>query len=440
MTYDLDTDPVRRALTVTADGVRPPADLVDRVRRGGRRRVRRRRTLAGALAVLLLAGLAGAVQWGRAPAPAQLADVPELLLDQPTRGDLAHDRAYLDRVVATYERTRDDTPLVGLRLTRSPAGPPHVTWAGNTPAGPAAAVVQRMRGDGGKLSVFIRFIGTDRAGRPEPVGAGIFATGFDSWAFLTGPDRSVLVILDVGDDVEWSRERTYLADRVTRTDWRPVTFADGAAVVKVPPQRNRYSVAIRDGSGTYLRIGNLTDPTVIPNDPGLGWHTPPGGGWPASRPALFPVAPHGAGLDLEETVPMFLGKGDNGGEHELIGPATGLDWMAYGRTERGELFVAADVRFVGDPTRTVVYIEPLDSTHPRFGPVISVYGDEVDATATLPVAVRLPDERGWLVARKDATLSYLDQHGRWQSAGRHAALLPATTTRVRVDGTEVTLG
>ncbi|MFD2763349.1 hypothetical protein [Micromonospora eburnea] len=437
MTYDLETDPVRRALAVTADEVHPPADLVDRARRGGRRRVRRRRVLTGALAVLLLAGLAGAVQLGRAPAPAEVADVPELLLDQPTRGDLAHDRAYLDRVLATYEQTRDDSPLRG--LIRSPAGQPRVTWAGTTPAGPAAAVVQRMRVDGGKLSVFIGFIGTDSAGRPEPVGADIFTLDFGSRAFLTGPDRSVLVVLDVGDDVEWSGERTYLADRVTRTDWRPVTFADGAAVVRVPPQRDRYSVAVRDGSGTYLRIGNLTDPTVIPNDPGLGWRTPAGGGRPGDEAALFPVAPQGAGLDLE-SVRMLLGKGDNGGEHETASPATGFDWKAYGRTGRGELFVAADIRFGGDPTRTVVYIEPLDSTHPRFGPVIRVYGDEVDPNATLPVALRLPGERGWLVARKNATLSYLDEQGRWRPAGRNAALLPAVTTRVRVDDTEVPLG
>ncbi|MFJ8578540.1 hypothetical protein [Micromonospora sp. NPDC093277] len=440
MTYDLETDPVRRALAVTADEVHPPADLVDRARRGGRRRVRRHRALAGALAVLLLAGLAGAVQLDRAPGPAQLADVAELLLDQPTRGDLAHDRAYLDRVIATYERTRDDTPLRGLGLTRSPAAPPHVTWAGATPAGPAAAVVQRMRGDGGKLSVFIRFIGTDRAGKPEPVGADIFTKGLGSWAFLTGPNRSVLVVLDVGNDVEWSGDRTYLADGITRTDWRPVTFADGAAVVKVPPQRDRYSVAIRDGSRTYLKIGNLTDPSVIPNDRGLGWAAPPGDGWPAARPALFPIAPRGAGLDLE-SVRMLLGRGGHGGDDEPFQEAIGMDWMAYGRTGRGELFVAADVRFGADPTRTVVYVEPLNaSTHPVYGPVVRVYGDEVDPNAPLPVAVRLPDERGWLVARKDTTLSYLDEQGKWQPAGRNATLLPAVTTRVRVDDTEVTLG
>ncbi|MFC0004315.1 SigE family RNA polymerase sigma factor [Micromonospora siamensis] len=104
-----------------------------------------------------------------------------------------------------------------------------------------------------------------------------------------------------------------------------------------------------------------------------------------------------------------------------------------------DLSEAADVRFGGDPTRTVVHIQPLASTDPRFGPVITVYGDEVDRTAPLPVAVRLPVGRGWLVARKDAALSYLDHDGRWHAAGRNAALLPPTATRVRVDATEVAL-
>ncbi|SCF46415.1 hypothetical protein [Micromonospora mirobrigensis] len=442
MTSDLDLDPVRRALTITADGVRPPADLTDRVRRGGRRRVRRRRAaLAGTLAVLLAGGTAGVVQLARPPASAQLGGVAELLLDQPTRGDLADDRRWLSTVLATYRRTRDDSPLRGLGLTRRPAGEPHVTWAGSTPAGPAAAVVQRMWTDRHQPSVFIWFAGTDPAGRVEPVGADILAApgrpaGWGSRAFLTGVDRSTLVVLDVGGDVQWSARRTYRADRVVRTDWRPVTFTDGAAVVRVPPQRDRYAVAVRDGAGAYLSLGNLTDPTVIPDDPGLGWRTPAGGGWPADRPARFPLAPRGA-LSLD-TVLMFLGKGD-AGQHEPAGGATGRDWTAYGRTGRGELFVAADVRFGGDPTRTVVYIQPLTSTDPRFGPVVTVYGDEVDRTAPLPVAVRLPDGRGWLVARKDATLSYLDHDGRWHPAGRNAALLPSTATRVRVDTTEVAL-
>ncbi|MEV0156893.1 hypothetical protein AB0H57_24620 [Micromonospora sp. NPDC050686] len=442
MTSDLDIDPVRRALAITADEVRPRADLADRARRGGRRRVHRRRTVAATLAVLLLGGAAGVAQLAGPPAPAPPAGVAERLLDQPTRGDLADDRDWLARVLASYERTRDDSPLGGLGLTRRPAGPPHVTWAGSTSAGPAAAVVQRMSGDGGRQSVFIWFAGSDAAGRPEPVGADFLPASDrpteSTRAFLAGPDRSVLVVLDVGGPAQWSAQRTYLADRVTRTDWRPLTFADGAAVVQVPPQRDRYAVAVRDASGTYLRIGNLIDPRVVPSDPGLGWRTPPGDGRPADRAALFPVAPHAAGLSLD-TVRTLVGKGDNAGEHEPTGAATGLDWMAYGRTGRGELFVAADVRFGGDATRTVVYIEPLTSTHPRFGPVIAVYGDEVDPTAPLPVAVRLPDGRGWLVARKDARLSYLGTDGRWHPAGRHAALLPPTATRVRLDSTEVAL-
>lgn len=67
------------------------------------------------------------------------------------------------------------------------------------------------------------------------------------------------------------------------------------------------------------------------------------------------------------------------------------------------------------------------------------YGPAVDPGAPLPVAVELPDQQGWLVARKDATLDYRIGDGDWQPAGREAALLPATATAVRVDRTEVPL-
>ncbi|KXK61968.1 hypothetical protein AWW66_11045 [Micromonospora rosaria] len=441
MTDDLHPDPLRRALAVAAQEVRPTPDLLHRVRRGGRRRVRRRRLLAGALAALLLAGGAtGVVHLHRPPAVAPLTGVADLLLDQPTRGDLADDRDWLDEVLATYERTRDDSPVHGLGLTDRPAGEPHVTWAGTTPAGPAAAVVQRMWSRHDRPSAFIRFIGTDAAGQPESLGSDVFGPpqepfGWASRAFLTGPDRDVLVVLDVGDEVEWSPQRVYHTDGYTRTDWRPVRFADGAGVVRVPPQRDRYAVAIRDGSGTYLTIGNLTDPEVVPHDPGLNWRTPPSAG---SQPARFPVEPHGARLDQEShnLTCGNLGRGDR-----PFNLASATDWMAYGRTPAGELFVATDLKVGGDPVRTVVCIQPVDaSTHPADGEVIQVYGDEVDPTAVLPVRVRLPGDRGWLVARKDAALSYLDDDGRWQPAGRHAALLPPGASRARVDDTEVPLG
>ncbi|WP_428964347.1 hypothetical protein [Micromonospora fluostatini] len=447
MTDDLHPDPLRRALAVAAQEVRPTPDLLHRVRHGGRRRVRRRRVLAGAVSVLLLAGGAtGVVRLHRPPAVAPLTGVADLLLDQPTRGDLADDRDWLDEVLATYERTRDDSPVHGLGLTDRPAGEPHVTWAGTTPAGPAAAVVQRMWSRHDRPSAFIRFIGTDAAGKPEPVGSDVFGPpqepfGWDSRAFLTGPDRDVLVVLDVGDEVEWSPQRVYHSDRVTRTDWRPVRFSDGAAVVQVPPQRDRYPLAIRDGSGTHLKIGNLTDPEVVPDDPGLNWRTPPNAGVPASQPALFPVEPYGAGLDLEQVRQLLGCDNPRAGDDPPFSIGSVADWMAYGRTPAGEMFVAGDLRLGGDPVRTVVCIRPVvAATHPVDGEVIRVYGEEVDPTAVLPVRVRLPGDRGWLVARKDAALSYLDDDGRWQPAGRHAALLPPGATRARVDDTEVPLG
>src|SRR4051812_15558164 len=59
---------------------------------------------------------------------------PFARLRRPTRGDLARDAAYLDRVVAAWRaRVGDDTMV----------GRPHVAWAVSTPAGPVAVVSSR---------------------------------------------------------------------------------------------------------------------------------------------------------------------------------------------------------------------------------------------------------------------------------------------------------
>jgi hypothetical protein len=46
----------------------------------------------------------------------------------------------------------------------------------------------------------------------------------------------------------------------------------------------------------------------------------------------------------------------------------------------------------------------------------------------LPVAIRLPDAQGWVIAQKDADLSYCAGDGDWTAIGHNAALLPDATT------------
>lgn len=462
MIVDDDVAEVRHALRLVAEDMAVPADLAARARHGGRRRVRRRRLIAASAGCVLAAAVAAggvSVTQRPSPSPADWQTIGDRLMSQPTRGDLAGDEAYLGRVVATYLDTREQTPLSGLGVTEHPIGQPHVAWAGRTPEGPAAAVVQRTklpdrvraaeepgpgRSLGGETATLIKFIGTGPDGSPETVGTDFFGPdgypGDNSVAFLVGQDRSVLVVLDPGTSVEYSLERTYTSTAIFRADWRPVRFTDGAAVLTVAPQRGRYSLAIREREGgDHFGIGNLTDPTEWGNDRGLDWRTPPTEELPAAQPARFPVG--GADPALAdcwyecaaavEAYGRLLGWGDpRGGEPQtLVG--TGRDWLAYGWTSGGKRLVAADLRLGADPLRSVVVIE-TDDQSPS-----TVYGPPIDRNAPLPVMVELPGRAGWLVARKGAQLEYRIDDRRWVAAGANAALLPAEATAVRVDGVEV---
>lgn len=55
-----------------------------------------------------------------------------------------------------------------------------------------------------------------------------------------------------------------------------------------------------------------------------------------------------------------------------------------------------------------------------------------DNRSALPVRVQLPDGNGWVVAAKDARLSYRIGSGAWEQPQQNAALCPASATAVRV--------
>ncbi|BCL13099.1 hypothetical protein [Micromonospora sagamiensis] len=444
MTNDPDRDAVRQALALTAGAVRPPADLLDRARRAGQRRLRRHRTVAGAVAVVLLAGgLSAAGYASRPPTVTTLAAaIGERLLAGPTRGDLARHGDYLRAVTDLHERARDDSPLRGLGVTRKPAGPAHVTWAGTTQSGRAAVVAQRMRlAEGGQV-VLVTFVGTGVDGRPEKVGADFYGsgdrTGWRSVAFLTGRERSTLVVPDVGIEVEYSMGRTYTADAVTRDDWQPVPPpVDGAALITIGPQRDRWTVAVRQRAGAYLGIGNLTDPAgTAPERGWLGWRRPADADHPAARPAYLVLGGSETTGGLPDVTEgrRALAEAPVGDVEPQSPPWLGMDWIAVGRAPSGEIIVAGDLRMGTDPVRTLVRLH-----RPGKAPLV-VVGPVVDPAAYLPVVVRLPDGRGWLVAQPGATLSWSDGRGEWQPAGRDAALLPAGTTQVRVGTVTVRLG
>lgn len=409
---------------VTDDLAGPPTLLAD-VRRGGRRRLlRRRAVLAAACAALVAVPVGGAVRLADNGASEVAVEVASPLFDGPTRGDLAGDQEYLRQVRVAWRQRTEGTEFAA-------GSEPHVVWAGNTPAGPAAYVAQRATvtrmapepGDD-RLIGYAAFVEPTGGGpRVMTVGGVNDSTAGNSAAVLLGARRDVLVVLDAGYPVEFSPTFRYAPDgRVERTFQR-VMFRDGAAVLPVPPQRDRVTfalVGVPFSTATAVDVTN-TDEILFPggtDDPQPRWvfHTLPRaeqvwGGDPAEIVK---------GSQWREALAAYE---DRGGIHRS-GDAPLL--VVHGATPDGRRLLLRTIQFDDDPARAIALLARGDA------PFQAAASGFIDSAAPLPVRLRLPDGQGILVAAEGAALSYRVGGGRWQDAGRDAALLPANATEVRV--------
>lgn len=410
---------VRAILHRATDHLTGPPGLIDQVRRGGRRRiVRRRAVLAAALAVVVAAPVVGALQFSDTR---DRAEVASPLFDQPTRGDLAGDKAYLRQVRETWRRHLEKNTLDnGLR------GEPHVVWAGSTPAGPAAYIAQRTATNpvvnepqGDRMAAVAAFVEPTADGPRVMTGETITDAGTDgnSQAALLGPDRNVLLVLDAGAPVEFSPELRYTADgRIDRT-FQPVAFRDGAAVLPVPPQRTKITVALARtpvSMANQVHITNVTD-ILFPD----GKDLPP-------QPTLSHTLPGADRVwgdrDIPE-VPALDAYYDAGGFHTHDGSPL---MYVKGATPDGRRLLLQTIQYDDDPARVIALLARDDA------PFTAAASGFADWKAPLPVRLRLPDEQGILIAAEGAALSYRVGTGKWRDAGRDAALLPADATEVRV--------
>nr|WP_161556684.1 hypothetical protein [Micromonospora acroterricola] len=409
---------VRAILHRATDHVTGPPGLLDEVRRGGRRRIMRRRAvLAVALAVVVAAPVVGALQF---PGTRDRGEVASPIFGQPTRGDLAGDKGYLRQVRERWLRRFEENALdEGLR------GEPHVVWAGRTPAGPAAYVAQRTANNpvvsdpqGDRMVAVAAFVEPTADGprvmAPESVtDAG---THGNSQAALLGPDRNVLLVLDAGAPVEFSPELRYTADgRIDRT-FQPVAFRDGAAVLQVPPQRTKITVALARtpvSMANQVHITNATD-ILFPDGEDLPQ--------PTFSHTLAGAEEVWGDKDVSE-VPAFDAYYDAGGAHTH--DRSPLLYIK-GATPDGRRLLLQTIQYDDDPARVIVLLARDN------GPFTVAASGLVDWKAPLPVQLRLPDEQGILVAAEGAALNYRIGAGKWHDAGRDAALLPDNATEVRV--------
>src|SRR6266498_2991349 len=203
----MDTAELTRALhEATVDlAVRP--GFTGAVVRGGRRQqTRRRLTIAtGITAVTALAGASTYASWPN-PSPSNEIQTGDPRLAQPTHGDLAADHDFVHSAARLWRDGLASSWDASRGIFDDLRGAPHVYWAGNTPAGPAAIVLQQAYfhphgdlspSDFNRLATVSGLI----AKRPDDGPLRLVATHYDSvkdhsaGAYLFGPgDRTLLVV------------------------------------------------------------------------------------------------------------------------------------------------------------------------------------------------------------------------------------------------------
>jgi hypothetical protein len=222
--------------------------------------------------------------------------------------------------------------------------------------------------------------------------------------------------------VEYSTELGYAADGKIQRTFRPVVFDDGAAVLSVPPQRTKVTVALRriEPPNRGIVIVNFQE-VLFPD--GRGRPQPP------EHQHVLPGAelvwgrdPQAATLTHVTEAGALAGYVDHGGSH-AHGSSPLL--TLYAATPDGRRLYVTTMQYDDDPSRVIALLARGETP---FTVAASAF---VDWTEPLPVRLRLPDGQGTVVAAEGAALSYRSGAG-WRDAGRDAALIPAGVTEVRV--------
>lgn len=438
--------------TATED-LHVPPDFADRVVRGGRRRLaRRRRAAAGVLAGTTLVTLLVAALGLTGPfADRQTAADPRLT--RPTGGNLAGDSALIDNAVRAWHDGIKHSWNSDRGIFDDPVSEPHVFWAGTTPAGPAAVVIQAFylhphgnlsSEDWNETQTLVGLTGIDPAtGQFLLLGDQYQSDGPVPGYFSFGPgDRTVLVV-ERETPVYIASGRAHSPEgRITR-EWQRLTFTDGVAVVQVPPEADLADVRLveasvppgptdrvwdhrpllLEGASFYLKIvddlrsGRAIGMRSPATDRRLPWQGGRCRGFGEPGPVInAPALAFHDGL---------LEWGTLDARTTLLG-----FWCVAVRLDDGSTILVSEVQEDERPSRLFALTTAADDT-----PTGVQVGNSIDPSAPLPVAIRLTGGHGWVVAAYGSALAYrTTAAGDWVEAGTDAALLPDAATEVRVTG------
>lgn len=442
----MNTELLARAMREATADLHAPADLAARSSRGGRRRVRRARLglTAGLSVVVLLAGVFvamprfGVVDW-----------TGDARLEQPTGGDLAGDTTFLADAVTAWHDGMEFSPEASRGLFDDLRGRPKVYWAGSTPSGRAAVLLQRAflhehgdlsSDDWNQMQTLVGLVAIDpRDNRLKLVSAQYQTKGGPvPGAFRFGPgDRTVLVV-DRGLPLLFSPGPRRLDNGLPVRDWQRLPISDGVAVAQVPEpgsaddavvfarqsapvnNRDRAGMLMLEPASTYLEVSDAlrTGKTYVFS---VAEHRL---AWPVGVMALGEQRSTDLGsIATRKTTVPETGLLDIASNYVGIGFWAVVVGLADGRT-----VVVSEVQEGEHPSRAYGLLYAAD------GSIVDTYlGGEIDPARVLPVRVRLPQGLGWVVADHGAALEYRTADtGDWLPGGADAAYLPANAGAVRV--------
>jgi len=427
-------DQVRTIFQTCTDDLRPRSDLLADVQRGGaRRKFRGRVAMAMGTVVVIAAAAVGA--WTAFKPGPTIPAADQAWLNAPTRGNLAGDSGYLKQAASAWDDSHGKSMNAERGIFDHLRGAPHVVWAGKTPVGNAAFIVQEsylrqhdeIQIDHEGSHLLMGFVGPGSDGKPVIIGDTYPAPGsYEDGAFLIGKDDHTLVVLDQGKALDYST-LTINGDGTVHRTFAPVKFHDGAAVISIPANVQKYDVAL---TGHGRRSPSNSDPSIA-NNAYLGTTIGANAEFdykrlPRSWNAKIWVsgrADRPKGLTCNSITGSELAKfTDPYAQTSVESPPLCI----YGITANGSRFAVMNVGgFNFHPSWIEAIVE-------HNGKRQDVYGGTYDKKSALWVHIRLPDQQGWIIGRDGAALAYQTGDDQWHTVTSSAALIPDNARQVKV--------
>jgi hypothetical protein len=442
-----------RVLREATEDLAPRPGFTTDVVRGSRRRQHRNRMVVatGAAAVTAVAATSTYVLWPEAQQQPGTAETLGTAAAQPQKADVITDEQFKADAIKAFQAGIAKSWNADRGIFEDRRGDIKVTWAGNTPAGPAAVVTQQAfihphenvsEAEFNTEQTLVGLVAKDPAD-------GVLKLVYDDYTqvdnpfagqFRFGPEDRTILVVDRGIPLWWSPASTVDNDgKITRT-WESLPITNGVAVLQAqgdtsavrvlarqtkpaPDDKDPVGLVNLSPSSEYLKFAKSgVRPSEMSTYGGNDQRLP----WRGDDVKIMRVGKDVTGHsdDIEMDYYKALGKAgvvDIG--NSTLGYGT---WLVVAGLNDGRSALVSELQQENNPSRIFTAIFKADGSLERV-----IAGDKSDKAATLPVKVHLPNGQGWVVADAGATLKYRT-NGDWQDAGKNSALLPEGASQVQV--------